>query len=550
VIIYTKGSKTIMLNRLKSIFIPFFTILMTFLLLVGLFLKTKYITFSDAAKFADVARNLVNGLGYVSSFSFSGSLASGQLAHFFSTMSLILPVMPLSIAGFFKVFGIGDFAVIATSFFYFLLTLIFVFLLAKRIYKNNLVGILSTLAVGFNYDLIHYAVSGASESPFIFEIVAATYFVGLKKKCATILAFVLLVLMYFTRRQAFIYIAGLVLYYFLSRFKTKKAILYFLGVSIAALLFDRYVLLHFVGKYFLYSVIGNGLNVGSQYLPGSAVSDALRGDSSLGVPIVSIGKKVFYNLYNFYKLLPQIMSPYLFALFAIGLFIKSKFRSESTFKIASIFMVVVTLLVTAASIPFYRYLHPVVPLIYVVAVGTLFEILNLVFTKQKLIIPVSLFLILLFGAGQTLGVLILDSRFEANTHNVGKPPIYVVLSQVLKANTNPSQVIITNLDTWGSWYGERKTVWFPLEPKQLIDPTTGKIPFNAIYLTSYLIDDQNYYMGNSWRGIFNNPNDSKEWICDGCQEIAKEFKLKGIYKVNAGEDYERQDASSMLLIKK
>ena len=155
----------------------------------------------------------------------------------------------------------------------------------------------------------------------------------------------------------------------------------------------------------------------------------------------------------------------------------------------------------------------------------------------------------MFGVGQTIGILTLDSRFVASTHNIGKPPEYVVLAQILRSNTSPNQVVITNLDTWGSWYGERKTVWFPLEPGQIIDPSTGKIPFDSIYLTSYLIDDQNYYMGSGWREIFNNPKDSSKWTCKGCPEIAKEFKLKGIYKVQAGQDYEQSDATAILLTK-
>jgi hypothetical protein len=128
--------------------------------------------------------------------------------------------------------------------------------------------------------------------------------------------------------------------------------------------------------------------------------------------------------------------------------------------------------------------------------------------------------------------------------------VYVELSYILRDNTNPNQIVLTNLDTWGSWYGERKTVWFPLTPKQIIDPSTGKIPFDAIYLTSYLIDDENYYMGTDWREIFNNPTDSKKWTCDGCSEIVKEFTLKRTYTVAASEDYERQDASAILLVKK
>jgi 4-amino-4-deoxy-L-arabinose transferase-like glycosyltransferase len=515
-----------------------------------------YIKFSDSAEFADIARNLISGRGYDTTFSFF-------LKPLFTGM-WIPPVMPLSIAAFFKIFGVSDFAVIATSFFFFLLSLIFVFLLAKKIFRSNLVGILSTLAVGFNYDLIHYATSGASESPFIFEIVAATYFVSLKKRWATIISFSLLVLSYFTRPQAFIYIAGIILYMLLINLKSMKALAYFVGILIAGLLVDKFVLGPLSGKYFLYSILGKGSTVLSQVGVGQSASDQLRsGALTYGFSVAESLKKVFYNLYNFYKLLPQIINPYLFALFAIGIFRWTKDKVQNSLKVASVFMVLITFLVTAASIPFFRYIHPVVPLVYIIAVGTLvevisnfqfpisnqFSIFNLKISKKSFIILASFFIILIFGVGQSLGIIFLDSRFERNTHNVGKPPVYVVLSQILKTNTNPNQVVITNLDTWGSWYGERKTVWFPLMPKQLIDPATGEIPFDAIYLTSYLIDDQNYYMGADWRLIYNNPDNAKKWVCDGCLEISKEFTLKGVYSVPASDDYERQDAKAVLLIK-
>jgi 4-amino-4-deoxy-L-arabinose transferase-like glycosyltransferase len=109
-----------MLNRLKSIFIPLFTILTVFLLLVGLFLQIKYIAFSDAAKFADVARTWLNTGLYSQSFSFWTT----NLKYPFSAGG-VLPVMPFSIVVFFKIFGVNDLAVIASSFFYFLLTLVF-----------------------------------------------------------------------------------------------------------------------------------------------------------------------------------------------------------------------------------------------------------------------------------------------------------------------------------------------------------------------------------------------------------------------------------------
>lgn len=507
-----------------------------------------FLSFSDAAKYADVARSLVGSMAFGSKFVFWYKDVFQALASPFFSAIWMPPVMPFSIALFFKLFDISDFAVIATSSFYFILTLIFTYLLGKKVFESRLVAGLSTLAVGFNYDLIHYAVSGASESPFIFEIVAAGYFASLKKRWGNVTAVILLVLMYFTRPQAFIYIAGIILYWLLINFKTKKALIYFSGIITVGLLVDYFILTPLSGKYFLYSVIFRWISTG--FNQGTVASDALRGGASANGGLFQTLKNIFYNLYNFYKLLPQIISPYLFALFGVGMFFKSKSREENSFKIATLFMSIVTLLVTAASIPFFRYIHPVIPLVYLVAVGTLAEIIKSQVASYRLFVILACILVLFFGIGQTLGILLLDSRFEKNNHNVGKPPVYVQLSYLLRGNTGKDQTIITNLDTWGSWYGERKTVWFPIEPKQIINPATGKIPFDAVYLTSYLIDDPNYYMGSDWRMIFDNPNDPKKWVCDGCSEIAKEFKVRGIYKVSAADDYEKQDAMAVLLVKK
>jgi len=487
---------------------------------------------------------LVSGSGYGNSFSFWSSNIFELIKNKIFSSPWTLPMMPYSIAAFYKILGINDFAVVATSFFYFLLLLIFTILLGKRIFKSNLVGILSALAVGFNKDIIIYATSGASESPFLFEIVASAYFLTLRKRWATAVGFVLLVLMYFTRPQAFIYIAGLILFYLLSRFKAKKAILYFLAVVAIGLLVDWIILTPLAGKYFLYPITGRGINTISQYASGIAVSDALRGNFVTSVGLLSIFKKIFYNLYNFYRLMPQIMSPYLFGLFVIGLFKWTKDKLYNSLKVATIFMVIITFLVTALSIPFFRYLHPVVPLIYIVAIATIVEIFNFKISKQMLVIAASTFLIIAFGVSQTLGVIFLDSRFERNTHNVGKPPVYVALSSILKANTTLDQIAVTNLDTWGSWYGERKTIWYPLKPDMLISPDNQKNPFDAIFLTSYLMDDENYYMGPEWRQIFENPEKIQDKF------ISENYKLKGIYSISADEDFEKQPARAVLLIKK
>jgi hypothetical protein len=190
--------------------------------------------------------------------------------------------------------------------------------------------------------------------------------------------------------------------------------------------------------------------------------------------------------------------------FALGLFNWNKSKIENAFKTAVLFVLTLTFLVAALSIPLFRYLHPVVPLVYIIAVGTLvtfvtkfsncqyliskqiqnsdkkrkqynlgYRISNLLFSKNNSRALISFFLVFIFAVGQTLGVIFLDSRFERAIKNPGKPPLHVVLSTKLKEITAPDDVVITNLDTWGSWYGERKTVWYPLLPAQL-DPGAGK----------------------------------------------------------------------------
>lgn len=335
-----------------------------------------YLDLSDAAKFADFARNLINGLGFGSNFSFWSSNIFELIKSAIFSALWTPPVMPVSIAAFFKIFGVTDFAVIATSFFYFILTLVFVYLLGKKIFNSKLVGALSTLAVGASYDIIHYATNGASESPFIFEIVAGLYFASLKKKWTNAVTVLFLVLMYFTRPQAFIYIAGIILFWLLVNFKPKKAVISFICILFFGVLIDYFVLRPLSGKYFLYSIIGRG--IGSSFNQSSTASDALRGAAVVaGGGIVPTLKNIFYNLYNFYKALPQIINPYFLALFIIGLFRPSPKASERhAFKWASMFMIVVTLIVTAASIPFYRYIHPVIPFVYIIAVGTIVELIT------------------------------------------------------------------------------------------------------------------------------------------------------------------------------
>lgn len=500
--------------------------------------KINYLYFSDTAKFALIAREIANNFQFATTFNFWNE-------NFFNTLG-ILPVYPYILSLFFKLFGVSDSSILITSFLFFLLTAVIIYLLTLKL-TNKFVAMITLIAFLFSPQMIEFAKSGASETLFIFEIVLGLYLVTLRNKWANLGMFLTLFLIYFTRPLAFIYIIGILIFYFFVNFNFKKASIYSALALITFIIIDITLFSWLNGKYFTYSTLSRGVDASVNHLSSVAVSDSLRGGgSSFSAGVVEVFKKIFYNLYNFYKAIPQVLNPYMFFLFVVGLFSWGKNKMLDAFKISSLFMILTTFLVTAVTIPFYRYLHPIIPLVYVISVATLLEIgSKFEITNHKLQILnkygvqlVMVFLILFFSVGQTLGIIFLDSRFERKFRNIDKAPIYVEMSYKLKEITGKDDVIVTNLDTWGSWYGERKTIWFPLEPEMIL-PQIEKI--DAIYLTSYKIDDQNYYMGEKWREIFLNPE---------TQKILTDYSFVGEYKFNHDDNYEKQDGRAVLLIRK
>lgn len=505
-----------------------------------------YLHFSDAAKYADIARNIIKGLPYGSNFSFWTDFALDNSQRVF-LQPWVLPAMPYSISFIFKLFGISDFSVIFTSLLFYLATLPFVFFLAKKLFNNYFVGVLSVLAVAFDNNVLNYALSGASESLLILEIAISLYLVTFKKLWTNIALILILILMYFTRPLAFIYISGVILFWILHNLKKDIVLLIFISLLIAGGLFDYFVLKPASGSFHLYSIIGRA--TGSSLNQSTTSSEILRGVSYIGsFDVIQFGKSVLYNIYNFYKLLPNIINPYFSALFIIYLFIPNKNSLVKNFLSASVYIVILNILVVAASMPFYRYLHPLILLIYIVACGFLVNIFNnitprtgQIFNLKKVIILISI--VAFFGIGQTIGHNILDKRYINNIYNVSKPPVYVALSKILNENTDKDSVVLTNLDTWGSWYGERKTIWYPINLEMLVQNPKNEL-VDVIFLTSYLIDDSNYYMSAEWREIFLDPNKINN------EYIKLNYRLGGIYDIESGDVYENIPARAVLLIKK
>ena len=543
-------------------------IIIVILLLSSIFLLTLYyilntsgyLSFSDGAKFADIARNIAFGDGYKASFSFfSPNIFRHAQGELFSARGVPL-AMPYSIAAVFSIFGISDLSVIATSGLFYLGLVIATYALGRHLF-GKLAGVLAALAIALNANYLDYATSGASEPLFALVVVATAYLILLKKKWASVLVLLGLFLLYFTRTQGVLFILGFAFMWLFINYSFKFAASVLVAIGVGMFLIDKYVLYPLSWKLPVYPIVTRGVQAFFQYSGNFAVSDALRGGASQSVNVLGLSKKVFFNIYNFYRLLPQIASPYLSGLFIISLFHWNKNRDENIFKLTTLILLVGTFLLAALTIPFFRYLHPIVPLVYIFSTAMLVWIVRQIFNAKYSILNFlnrykfkirksmavslsSVTLLLIFVGGQTLGVIFLDSRFKAQRINKGEPPVDVQLSNILKENTSEEDIIITNLDTWGSWYGERNTIWYPLKPGQLEFKDFTEAPFDAIYLTSYLVNDENYFMGDEWRQVFENPQNPKD------EFISNNYELKGIYKIESSETYEKQDAKAVLFVRK
>lgn len=521
---------------------------------MGLF---YFLTFSDAAKYADVARNISEGNGFVTNFTFFNNNLFKYSEGLFPVKS-IPKLYPYMLSIFFRIFGPGDNSVLLLSWAFYLLSILVAYFLGKKLF-GKLSGLLFSIVLAMYIQVLDFARTGAVEMFFIFELLLSFYLLSFNKIKYQVVGLAIALLTFLTKPQAVLFVIPLFLVFCFRNFSLKKLVKIFLIILAGFMIFD-YVYFKPVYKHSLiYPIVVRGMEASRNYYPGEGTSNRLRGSSEPALTNEGVAKKTFYNLYNFYRLIPQYMSPYLFSFFIFSLLWWSRKRDENLLKLTIVIMTMIVFIATAFTIPLLRYLIPVVPLIYLYSIGFIVFLVRRVIDdqwlgfkkyfpeavfKKTLIVISAGYLILIFSVGQSAGVLLLDSRFEDKMVNSGKPRVYVELGKILLENTTPDDLIVTNLDTWGSWYGERKTVWFPLKPDMLKNPKNGLNPFDAIYLTSYLIDDENYYMGPEWRQIFDNPQDIENDF------IRENFVFVQEFKINADSVYEKYDARAILLTKK
>lgn len=503
------------------------------------FSQTHSLHFVDAARYADVARNLFLHHEYAAHFSFPNNLIIGQ--HGWATN--VPPLHSIVIAFFFALFGISDQSVLLESQLFFVMGALILFQLAKRV-TNPTTAFFSALLYIFTLPLINYAKDGASEPLFIFELLVIIWGVYSRKPLLLFLTGIVMALTLFTKLQGYVIFPILISWMlFYRRLDLKKVATFISPAAILMTLNQLGLFLSFYRPFELpiYLTLQQTALYPSDDLPrkGEIMSVTV---GSIFQNLQTIGSKFFYSIYNFQKVflwndtqLPSWGSPLMQTGFVLSFlsFFDKESKDLRDFRWLVVWIGLGMLILTSLTSPSVRYLHPVLPLGCILVVDFLRKVVACFVGNQINQTKVLLVIIIMYALLPYLGLKVLDSRFSTNAFNPTKPPAAKLLAEKMNQFTSEQDLIVTNLDSWGGWYGQRKNVLIPPQESDLqrIDKINR---INLMYLTDFQKDNADHPLTGIWGDLFYNsplPNNSF---------IQQNFNLVKVATISAQENYEKQ----------
>lgn len=499
-------------------------------------MNSLFLTFSDSAKFAQAAKNVVEGNGFNITHSFFDvkileNFQSGQVfpAKFMPAVSWVLSAV-------FKFFQANDTTIAITGIITLLLSSVLIFSIGTKL-KSKLTGLMALVFFLSHYFFWDYSFNFSTEILFILEMLIFARLV-ISNTRWKYLSLIPLPLMFFTRDQAPIFwgaiiISGLISFLFYSKKSKAIKLMVVSGTILAFLTFAWY------GLVYPGSVLSPARLSGSINLTPESFSGAyLRGAYQPKITLQKLISKVFYNLYNFAKSPERIIQPIILFLFTIGLFIKSKDKKLKIFNLTSLTSVILFILAASATLPNARYVHPVVPLLCIGAAVSLHFLLDQVCLKLR---PLFISLLSILILIPVLGHFTIDQRFRSETYNLDKEPVYKTISSVMAENVPQGELVLTNLDAWAAWYEGLTTMWFPVSPDVIDINVADNIPF--IVITNYKEKDGSFLLGDWDQVVYRPENISNPFL-------KKHYNVLKTFEISADSVYENQTFRGTILINK
>jgi len=470
---------------------------------------TKEISGSDDREYTAIARNIVNGKGIVRNFiypveiNFFKKLPVPEFVH--------PPGYPLIIGGFFKLFGIKDFAALLASYLSYFILLVLLFFFAKRYVGIKEAAMASVIFI-FNKEILDTSLVALSEavytlSFFLFFILL----IKVKSLKGILLAGVLLGVSHLIRENIYPFLIPLLVYlYFCPELPRRKKIIFFMiGILIPII---PNTIRSFLETGSPFSSYGKfPLMAFSDKYPWVNIYRDIQNPSLFEFLINEPGQFISKYLSNLVMALGQMMSasnPYLLSFFIVEMFYWKISPQWKRIKMLFLFLLILQILFISLFTLDQRFFIPFIPMMVIFASQSFLRISSDLISEVKIhwknrIFFVTLFLFLIFFTVPSTYTIIKSKR--SSILDFKNPQFGFVISkkeaeglnEFLKEELRENQIVWTDLPEILEWEGDRLCGWLPTRIDHIYE-IHKKIPVNAILLTNRRTP---YKMEEEWRKL-------------------------------------------------
>ncbi len=455
--------------------------------------QDAYNLWSDSSIYADIARNFVNGKGFTSNTIMPGLISYAPKTEYQNWPAFYPLLHPILIGIFFILFGISSFSVILTSGFFYIATIPFLFLLAKRIYSEK-IAVYSCLFYILSPIILDYSISGMSEPLFTFLIVVITFSVFKKN---FLLAGILVSLASLTKFQGNLLIPSILILIFQNQNKFKNISYFFVGFL--SIFLARKILLP--KNAFDYTSFANN------QLWSYIARDAFISPDKLFRQVSPVEfsdilhnyKLIFFKLIsNTYLFFQKFFSGFQVSISILALMaLLDKNQKDLQFKIFVASLLVTFSLFHILTYLDFRYLHPLIPLLMILASNFWVRFTEKMSFNLKYKLLFTIFFIIPLLTFPGLATNIRNSLF-----NNKKPTQYQLISEFVDKNTGKDSVLVSDLAPSLVWQAQKKAIFLPesLNEMNNIDENYQKI--DGILLYSHEFKP---HYEKDWQDLIDNP---------------------------------------------
>lgn len=450
-------------------------------IIYGHFFFPGFYGLSDACDYADLARNIAAGKGFVNHNIYPLSLSFPFLRKLPQPTPLWPPGYPLILAGAFRLFSASDTTVLWLNTIFLLLTVPLVYVLGLHFYSRG-VASLAALFFGASQFVLYLLIIANSEiiATFFFTVFLLLLLKG-RRTFSYLVAGLLLGVLLLTRYPLIFILPAMFIYLKKEgRFEFKR----FIWLLIIPFL----IVLPWLARNYLFfgSPFFTLQNYGEVSKATTAFSDYYYTYRSLepqpffsfilSYPLLFL-RKIVAGILMYIREVPEVLNLYLFFFFLLSFFSLKKGDERLVhFRILTVSLFLFYILFHSIFGPYIRHLAFLLPAMMVLGCANLVDLwstLNLKESYKRFLFPLLILFLLVPTKTPERERYFLERKLDHLT--------VVRHCEEIKDFLDEESLVASDVSDALGWYARFPAVWFPVDHKNFL-AADSKIPINGIYL--------------------------------------------------------------------